>query len=62
MVTMNQGIREVRDTGSRFIHRMESSMVAVYDWVSGPPMSEQDRNQHKLLETEHIRRFTQLTV
>ena len=62
MVTMNQGIKEVRDNGSRFIHRMETGMVSAYEWISGPAMSEQDRNQHKLVETEHIRRFTQITV
>ena len=62
MVTMNQGIKEVRDTGSRFIHRMESGMLAAYTWISGPAMSEQEREHHKLLETEHIRRFTQITV
>lgn len=59
MVTMNQGIREVRETGSRFIHRMEAGVLAVYDWVSGPAMTEQERIQHRLAETEAIRRYTQ---
>lgn len=62
MVTMNQGIREVRDTGSRFIHRLETGVMAVYGWVSGPPMTEQERTQHRLAETEPIRRFSQPTI
>ena len=59
MVTMNQGVREVRETGSRFIRRMEASALAVYDWVSGPAMTEQERMQHQLAETEPLRRFSQ---
>ena len=59
MVTMNQGVKEVRDVGSRFIHRMEAGVVAVYDWVSGPAMTEQERRQHQLHETEGIRRSMQ---
>ena len=57
MVTMNQGIKEVRETSSRFIHRMETGLTAVYGWVSGPPMTEQERIQHRLIETEPLRRF-----
>ena len=59
MVTMNQGIKEVRETGSRFIHRMETSVMAVYDWVSGPAMTEHERIQHRLVEIEAIRRYSQ---
>ncbi len=59
MVTMNQGVREVRETGSRFIRRMEASALAVYDWVSRPAMTEQERMQHQLAETEPLRRFSQ---
>ena len=62
MVTMNQGIKEVRETGSRFVHLMEAGVLSVYDWVSGPPMTEQERAQHKLAETEPIRRFSQPTI
>ncbi len=62
MVIMNQGIKEVRETGSRFIRRMEAGALAAYDWVSGPPMTEQERTQHRLAETEPIRRFSQPTV
>ena len=62
MVTMNQGVKEVRETGSRFIHRLETGVLAVYDWVSGPAMTEQERTQHRLAETEHLRRFSQPTV
>ena len=62
MVTMNQGIKEVRETGSRFIHRLETGVLTVYDWVSGPAMTEQERTQHRLAETEPIRRFSQPPV
>ena len=56
MVTMNQGVKEVRDVGSRFFHKVEAGAAAVYDWVSGPAMTEQERTQHRLQETEAIRR------
>ena len=46
MVTMNHSIKEVRETSSRFIHKLETGVVAVYDWVSGPPMTEHERTQH----------------
>lgn len=59
MVTVNQGVKEVRDVGSRFVHRMEASVVAAYNWVSGPAMTEQDRLQHKLAETEFLRIYPQ---
>lgn len=62
MVTMNHGIKEMRETSSRFIHRLETGVMAVYDWVSGPPMTEQERTQHRLAETEPIRRFSQPTI
>lgn len=62
MVTMNQGIKEVRETSSRFIHRLETGVLAVYDWVSGPAMTEQERTQILLAEIEPIRRFSQPTV
>ena len=59
MVTMNQGIKEVRDVGSRFIHRMETGMLAAFDWVTGPAMSEQDRLHRLINETEPYRRYPQ---
>lgn len=62
MVTMNQGIREVRETGSRFVHRLEVGVIAVYDWVSGPALSEQQRTQLRLAESEPFRRYSQPTV
>ena len=56
MVTMNQGVKEVRDVGSRFFHKVESGVATVYGWVSGPAMTEQERTQLRLQETEAIRR------
>ena len=62
MVTMNQGVKEVKDVGSRFIHRMEVGVLAAFDWVTGPAMTEQDRLQQRLAETESIRRFPQPSI
>ncbi len=62
MVTMNEGIKEVRETSSRFIHRMETGVLAVYNWMSGPAMTEQDRMQVHLHSTELFRRFPQSLV
>ena len=38
------------------LHHMEDGVVAAYDWLSGPPMSEKQRTEHKLLESDPIRR------
>ena len=62
MVTMNQGIREVRDTGSRFIHRLEHGVMAAYDWVWGPAMTEQERNQLRMADSENYRRANQIIL
>jgi len=35
---------------------MEEGIVAAYDWLPGPAMSEKERAEHKLRETENIRR------
>ncbi len=59
MVTMNQGIREVRENSSRLIHLMEAGLMSAFEWISGPAMSEQDRVQLKLAETQPLRRFPQ---
>ena len=62
MVTMNEGIKEVRETSSRFIHKMETGVLAVYNWASGPPMTEQERHQVRVHSTEFIRRFPESLV
>ena len=62
MVTMNRGMREFRDVGSRFVHRMEAGVLAAYYWVSGPAMTEQDRMQQRLAETDPIRRYPQTSI
>ena len=41
---------------SEVLHHMEDGVVAAYDWLSGPPMSEKERTQHRLFETDAIRR------
>lgn len=38
------------------LHHMEHGIVAAYDWLSGPPMSEKERNEHKLAESDSVRR------
>ncbi len=41
---------------SEVLHHMEEGVVAAYDWLSGPPMSERQRTEHKLAETATLRR------
>ena len=62
MVTMNQGIKEVRETGSRFVHRLETGVMSVFNWMSGPAMTEQDRIQLRMAETESYRRYSQPAI
>jgi len=38
------------------LHHMEGSFAAAYDWLSGPAMSKKDRMDHKLAESESVRR------
>ena len=38
------------------LHHMEGSFAAAYDWLSGPAMSKKDRMEHKLAESEPVRR------
>ena len=40
---------------SEVLHHMEEGVVAAYDWLSGPAMSERQRTEHKLAETESLR-------
>ncbi len=62
MVTMNQGVKEVRETGSRFIHLLEAGMMAAYDLVTGPAMTEQERVQHHLAESYEYRRHYRMPM
>lgn len=57
MVTVGEGFREVKHSGSHLVHRMESGFQTVYGWLSGPAMSDQDRVRHQIVETEILRRF-----
>ena len=41
---------------SQVLHHVEDGVVAAYDWLSGPTMTEKQRTEHKLAETESIRR------
>ena len=40
---------------SEVLHHMEEGVVAAYDWLSGPPMSEKQRTEHKLAESAPLR-------
>ena len=37
------------------LHHMEHGIVAAYDWLCGPAMSEKERNQHKMQEDVAMR-------
>jgi hypothetical protein len=37
------------------LNRIARDIVAVYDWLSGPPMSEQERINRALAETRSLR-------
>lgn len=41
---------------SQVLHHMEDGVVAAYDWLTGPAMTDRQRMEHKLAETEGIRR------
>ena len=60
MVTMQEGIREARETSSRFMHRMETGALALYSLVSGPAMTEQQRMKLRVYEAETYQRYCQL--
>ncbi len=36
------------------LNRIAKDIVAVYDWLSGPPMSEQDRINRTIAETRTL--------
>ena len=38
------------------LHHMGDGVVAAYDWLTGPAITEKQRVEHKLSETEPIRR------
>ena len=38
------------------LHHMEDGVLAAYDWLSGPPMSEKQRHEQLMAETEPLRR------
>ena len=37
------------------LHHMEDGVVAAYDWLTGPAMTDKQRADHKLAEMETIR-------
>ncbi len=41
---------------SEMLHHMEGTVVAAYDWLAGPALTEKQRKEHKLAESEPIRR------
>ncbi|MDA0264783.1 MAG: hypothetical protein O3A93_11340 [Chloroflexi bacterium] len=51
----NNGHSNIRHLGE-VIHHMEEGIVAAYDWLSGPAMTEKQRTEQKLVESEPVRR------
>ena len=41
---------------NQVLHHVEDGVVAAYDWLTGPPMTDRQRMEHKLAETESLRR------
>ncbi|MDP6497120.1 MAG: hypothetical protein QGI76_05210 [Dehalococcoidia bacterium] len=39
------------------LHQMGDGVAAAYDWLTGPAITEKQRVEHKLAETEPIRRL-----
>lgn len=39
------------------LHHIEDGVVHAYDWLAWPSMSEKERMEHKLADTELIRRI-----
>ena len=39
------------------LHHMEDGIVAAYDWLSGPAMTEKERTEYKLAVSESVRRI-----
>ena len=44
------------------LHQVEDGVVAAYDWLSGPAMTEKQRTEHRLAETESIRRIGPMSL
>ena len=42
---------------SQVLHHMEDGIVAAYDWLSGPAMTEKERTEYKLAVSEPVRRI-----
>ncbi|MDE0823341.1 MAG: hypothetical protein OSB07_05140 [Dehalococcoidia bacterium] len=42
---------------SEVLHHVEDGVVHAYDWLAGPATSAKERAEHKLAETESIRRI-----
>jgi hypothetical protein len=42
---------------SEMLHHIEDGVVHAYDWLAWPSMSEKERMEHKLADTELIRRI-----
>ena len=55
MVSVRIGVREAKESSSKAMHRVEAGLIAAYDWLSGPAMSDLDRRHRKLAESEPVR-------
>ena len=41
---------------SEVLHHMEGTVDVAYDWLAGPALSKKQRTEHRLAESESIRR------
>ena len=40
--------------------KLGHQIVAVYDWLSGPAMTELERNSRRVAEAQHVRNFGEM--
>ena len=62
MVTVGQGVREVKQSSSKMLQRLEMGAVSVYDWLTGPAMTDQQLDQHLLVELETARKYPRMLL
>ncbi|MEC9308273.1 MAG: hypothetical protein VX966_02050 [Chloroflexota bacterium] len=51
-----------QETDLGFLPKLGHQIVLIYDLISGPPMSEQQRIQQAIAETEAVRRWEKLSL
>ena len=54
--------KHIEHTTTHLLPIIAKGLVAGYDWLAGPAMSEQERMTHELAETESLRRIGNMIV